>query len=259
VNPLPDVAFGGTNLSGCTPLVTCFTDQTTVSSGSVTQWSWNFGDASPVSNVQNPCHTYTAASQYTVTLTATTNAGCSQTSTQTNYVDAHPVSHAAFTTTTLGPTVYFFDNSTSGVSWNWNFGDLTTSTLTDPVHVYTANGQFTVCHIAPNIYGCSDTVCSVVTITGVGIEENNAAETMYIFPNPARDKFEIRSGELGTKSEIKLIEIYDVAERQLFSRQLKAGSQQQIAVDVSEWKSGIYFIKTLDTDNNQRTMKLIKL
>lgn len=34
-------------------------------------YTWNFGDASPVSNLTNPTHTYAAAGSYTVTLTST--------------------------------------------------------------------------------------------------------------------------------------------------------------------------------------------
>jgi PKD repeat protein len=40
------------------------------SSGSPTSWTWNFGDGSTVSGVQNPVHVYAAAGSYTVTLTA---------------------------------------------------------------------------------------------------------------------------------------------------------------------------------------------
>ncbi|MBK8140529.1 MAG: PKD domain-containing protein [Chitinophagaceae bacterium] len=37
----------------------------------VTGWSWNFGDGSPISTVQNPTHIFSTAGTYTVTLNAT--------------------------------------------------------------------------------------------------------------------------------------------------------------------------------------------
>lgn len=46
--------------------------------GSATTWSWNFGDGSPVANELNPVHTFAAAGEYTVVLTAS-NGECSTT------------------------------------------------------------------------------------------------------------------------------------------------------------------------------------
>ena len=40
-----------------------------------TSWSWNFGDLSGTSSVQNPLHTYAAAGTYEVRLTASNSAG----------------------------------------------------------------------------------------------------------------------------------------------------------------------------------------
>jgi gliding motility-associated-like protein len=44
----------------------------------ITQYSWDFGDGSPLNNQQNPQHTYTnpAGGNYNVTLTITTQGGC---------------------------------------------------------------------------------------------------------------------------------------------------------------------------------------
>lgn len=50
-------------------------------------YTWNFGDASPLDNTISPSHTYTAAGIYTVTLTAANTAGCSQATTFTITVD----------------------------------------------------------------------------------------------------------------------------------------------------------------------------
>ena len=54
-------------LTGDIPLTVNFTDQST---GSITSWTWNFGNGT-TSNDQNPVHTYTEPGNYTVTLTAT--------------------------------------------------------------------------------------------------------------------------------------------------------------------------------------------
>ncbi len=49
-----------------------FTDNST---GIPTSWSWDFGDGSPASTLQNPSHSYAAPGVYTVTLTATNAQG----------------------------------------------------------------------------------------------------------------------------------------------------------------------------------------
>jgi len=43
-----------------------------------------------------------------------------------------------------GDTVIFKNNSGNGTSYNWEFGDASTSTATDPVHVYAAQGVYTI-------------------------------------------------------------------------------------------------------------------
>ncbi len=57
----------------CTALACQFTDRSTDSDGSVTQWSWTFGDGG-TSTAPNPSRTYTTAGTYDVTLTVTDNA-----------------------------------------------------------------------------------------------------------------------------------------------------------------------------------------
>ncbi|GAB2729322.1 collagenase [Kitasatospora kifunensis] len=67
----PTAAFG-TALSG---LTAAFTDHSTESgSGSITGWSWNFGDGASATT-QNPSHTYAAGGTYNVTLTVTDSNG----------------------------------------------------------------------------------------------------------------------------------------------------------------------------------------
>ena len=56
----------------CTAMSCTFTDGSTDSDGSVTSWSWTFGDATS-STAQNPTKVYASAGTYSVTLTVTDN------------------------------------------------------------------------------------------------------------------------------------------------------------------------------------------
>ncbi len=65
----------------------------------------------------------------------------------------------------VGKTVEFTDTSTGGITtWSWTFGDGDTSTLSDPSHVYTTAGTFSVELTVTGPLG-SDAVTKSITIT----------------------------------------------------------------------------------------------
>jgi PKD repeat protein len=68
--------------SGCQDLTVRFTD---LSTNSPTSWQWDFGDGSANSTEKNPVHTYTAAGNFTVTLTVS-NAYGTSTLQKTDYI-----------------------------------------------------------------------------------------------------------------------------------------------------------------------------
>lgn len=78
--PAPVANFSSAPNSGVAPLNVAFTDAST---GTITSWSWNFGDATS-STLQNPTHAY-AAGTFSVSLTVT-GPGGSNTLTKTNLV-----------------------------------------------------------------------------------------------------------------------------------------------------------------------------
>ena len=81
LEPAPVAGFTADRTSGTAPLAVQFTDQST---GSITTWSWNFGDGGS-SSQQNPSHTYTSAGDFTVSLTVT-GPGGPDTETKTDYI-----------------------------------------------------------------------------------------------------------------------------------------------------------------------------
>lgn len=160
VYPFPQPAF---NANGhCQNEAVPFADQSTISSGSIAGWQWNFGDNSGTSTQQNPTYQYANAGSYNVTLIAISDQGCQDTITQTVIID--PAPNAQFTATpptanTQQP-VNFTDQSFSNiVTWNWNFGDTagSTSTQQNPVFSYNDPGTYQVTLIVTDAAGCMDT------------------------------------------------------------------------------------------------------
>ncbi|MCK9593324.1 MAG: PKD domain-containing protein, partial [Methanoregula sp.] len=167
VNALAPVAnFTGTPTYGIAPLTVIFTDSSTNFPAS---WNWSFGDGT-TSASRNPEHIYTSAGTYTVSLNVT-NAGGTNTKTSSGYITANvpPAPVADFTGTptygTVPLMVTFTDHSTNSPTlWNWSFGDGTTSTSRNSVHIYTIAGTYTVTLNATNAGG-SNTKTAVGYIT----------------------------------------------------------------------------------------------
>jgi hypothetical protein len=171
VNAMPTALLTADIFSGCAPLCVDFTDLSTISSGTITSWNWDFGDQS-TSTMQNPTHCYTTPGINTVVLTVTSVAGCTQTITMSNYIDVYAVPVAAFTadpqpTTILSPTITFTDASTYAASWSWSFGDVaqSSSTLQDPSFTYPEADCYTALLEVTSIHGCTDTASLPICIT----------------------------------------------------------------------------------------------
>jgi PKD repeat protein len=68
------------NVTGCPGLPVAFTDQSNASGGTLTNWTWNFGDPNSGTNntsyEQNPSHTYNDPGTYSVTLEVKSNGIC---------------------------------------------------------------------------------------------------------------------------------------------------------------------------------------
>ena len=139
-------------------------------------YSWNFGDGSAASTLQNPSHTYNAAGTYTATLTVTDSSAPAKTatSTVTTTVSAigNPLAATASATPTSGQVplnVAFTATATGGTpaySYSWNFGDgSAASTLQNPSHTYNAAGTYTATLTVTDSSAPAKTATSTVTIT----------------------------------------------------------------------------------------------
>jgi gliding motility-associated-like protein len=167
VNPIPLINVPSQNASGCDEVSITFND--TVSANQNCFYFWDFGDNSTGTG-NNPQHSYTASGTYTVSITATSPAGCvgNANSLVSLIVYDSPVANFTMSRTEaslIEPTIMFTDeSSTNTIGWFWDFGDSTTSTAASPVHTYQREGTFDVRLVAVAIGGCYDTVTEPLEI-----------------------------------------------------------------------------------------------
>ncbi len=153
----PKAGFTASPFVGPGQLTVNFTDTT---QGTVTSWSWDFGDTN-TSSVRNPVHVYTALGTFTVSLTVSGPLGSdSITRTDLIIVTGPDCSFTANQTSGPGPLSVAFADATAGTvdSWSWDFGDGQTSTDQNPVHVYQSNGPFTVSLAVDGPFGSDSSV-----------------------------------------------------------------------------------------------------
>ena len=168
VHHLPVAAFHNISAAGCGPLPVQFTDSSFITIGNVTAWSWDFGDGGS-DTLQNPTHTYSTSGNYNVTLTVTSDSGCTDTVTLQNAVTVYPSPDAefepdAYSHSIDAPTFEFQNLTTGGSAYNWTFGDGNNSTLFEPSHTYPDTGWYHVTLWTINSFGCTDTASKEIYV-----------------------------------------------------------------------------------------------
>lgn len=156
-----------------------FTDASFAPSGnSIASYLWDFGDplsASNTSTLSNPTHSYTNTGIYTVSLTVSTDVGCSKSITKTLTVSATPTVNFNFGIACQNSAVTFTGSISSGTltttATTWNFGDPASgannsSALLNPSHVFSNQANYPVKLIATNSAGCKDSITKIVNVRG---------------------------------------------------------------------------------------------
>ncbi len=163
------------NATGCVNNAVTFTNSSTTADGTITNWQWNFGTGGNVNatngNPQN--FTYTNPGTYTASLQVTSSLGCVSAPPFTRNITIFRTT-AAFTTNSpicVGTPLILTESSNGGGStinsWNWNFGNSTTSTQQNPTGVtYAAPGSYVVSLTAGSVAGCTGATTQNVVVLG---------------------------------------------------------------------------------------------
>lgn len=173
-------------LPPCTSLAYEFTNNSTaIKPFTNTSFRWDFGDGTTqLAGLGKVMHTYTTAGTYNVRLVLLDTSYCNGPDSITQVIRIATNVKAQFETPANGCAPYnasFNNTSLGGSDFIWDFGDGTTSTVHDPVHVYNSTGVYRVRLIANDANTCNQTDTSgYFTIT---INPNPSASFTYS-PNP---------------------------------------------------------------------------
>jgi gliding motility-associated-like protein len=149
---------------------TYFYDSTQIGAGIITEWAWDFGDGSAIDTSQNPIHQYPSQGAYDITLTVSSEFGCTADTMITTLINLGPI--AAFTanppSANLFVNINFTDQSVPNGSpltyWEWHFGDGDSSFTQNTIHQYDFEGEYNVELIVKDELGCIDTANNIVPI-----------------------------------------------------------------------------------------------
>ena len=250
--PPPPCPANAAFTTGTVGSTTTFTNTSTCVGCTSSTYVWNFGDASPTSNVTSPVHTYVSGGVYTVCLYMTsvssTGTTCMDTLCQTVTISTPVICNASASFTTAGGNGTFNFTSTSTcvncltASYDWDFGDGGTSTLQNSTHTYLNAGGYNVCLKITGTTStgnvCKDSLCKIqmVTLSGVNDVKINALE---IYPNPTKNILWVT---LPINEKTTSISITDVTGRKIKTT-IPSNQKDKISLDVSNLSKGIYYLE----------------
>jgi len=182
----PVADFNATLVSGCSPLVVQFTDN---SSGNPTAWNWDFGNGN-TSTQKNPVITYLNHGTYTVKLTVSNTSG-SNSITKTQYITVYDNPIVKFTVSDsfncVPFTTHFTDLSTTSggntTAWEWDFDDGSTSAIKNPQHGYSQPGNYNITLKVTNSGGCFSSLSKLAYIKAA-----DSIRTLFSFSQPTKCK-----------------------------------------------------------------------
>lgn len=165
VLPQPVAQFENNNVCAGSEVLFINTSQ-----GSPIEFSWNFGDGSQQSTIENPIHTYTTGGFYDITFIVNNSAGCADTLVES--IEVYSIPQIAFTADTVCLfSITSFDNNTTDIvpisEWFWDFGDGNTSFQENPTYIYQTPGVFDVTLQVTNVNGCDSSIVVPVYVSEI--------------------------------------------------------------------------------------------
>jgi gliding motility-associated-like protein len=154
------LSFTSTKQPPCASLTYQFNNtSTSIKPFTSTSFRWDFGDGTTqLAGIGPVNHTYSTGGTYNVKLVLIDTNYCNEPDSLVKKIRLSPNVKAQFETGASGCVPYtavFTNTSQGGTDFLWQFGDGTTSTATDPTHVYNTVGSYQVRLIATDTNTCN--------------------------------------------------------------------------------------------------------
>ena len=128
---------------------------------------------------------------------------------------------------------------------------------TDP-HPYLTDGTPETCFKITGIYDHGDSLTFHVHFFDAGIEDNQLAESIIVYPNPATEVVNVECRMQNEEWAVTNMEVYDVYGKVVRTAEtLRATSPQTAQINVSGLAAGMYFVR-VTTDQGVVTKRFVK-
>lgn len=174
--------------------------------------------------------------------------GCSSSSNSVQ-ITVDPLPTAAFSPNLNMFDIAFNNLSYDATSYEWNFGDGTTSIDFEPTHTFNTSDTLAMYLVAFNNCG-SDT--AFLNLESVGIDEQIEDTFFSVYPNPNDGDFSIEMKSKTTASMVSTI--YNNLGQAVFYQSIKTDVGIS-RIHASELPSGIYLLEIL-SESGRNTMRL---
>ena len=165
VNPVPIANF--TPTAACENIPVNLTDISFISSGIITNWFYDFSGGA-TSTQQHPTYTFTGSGLQQVTLTVTSDFGCTDDTTINFSITPAPIADFDFTpeqAIVQEPVVFNDLSNGNGINqWVWDFGDGQGDNAQNPIHPFNDGGSFDINLIITDANGCIDTATHTILV-----------------------------------------------------------------------------------------------
>jgi PKD repeat protein len=145
IYPLPTISFTPDYFCQYAPVE--FTSTSQVAGGTISENIWDFNGTQQSGTNAN--HTFTQSGNNPITLTSTSDVGCLDSLVTEVYVKNASLPVFSTENACEGSEIYFVNNTEVLVhnlplEWNWDFGDGSTGSGSDPAHIYENAGIYDV-------------------------------------------------------------------------------------------------------------------
>ncbi len=226
------------------PLLFCLGDSVQLSVNPAYSYLWSSGSTTQAVEVN---HT----GEYSVIVED--EYGCVAMDTVDVSVEFPPIADFAYGQQSNSLDMNFYDFSSNGTTYSWDFGDGGSSAQTDPMHTFPAPGDYTVTLTVTNSCG-EDEMVIVVPVKTVGLPELDI-EKFTIYPNPTDGNLMVRFNS--TTTQAIDIRVMNLVGQQLFGDSMNnfSGSYQK-SYDLGSLPAGVYLFQIV-TEKGSRTERVI--